>query len=427
MQHRKKTASIAIAAATALALTGCAAGESDGGGDAQVELEMVTLGSLGPALEKVVEQFESAHENITVAVEEMEGGQYFTVLPTQITSGQGPDLFLTFPGNGNSMATAVLGPNGYLADLSDLDYVGNLSPQLKDLASVDGKTYYVPGFGAALGAIYDQDAWTEAGLEPPTTFDEVLSLCGEAQDMDKVLFALGISSALQIQGTSYALVGSNVYASNPDFDEQLRGGETTFAGSGWEEALNKFLEMQSAGCFNEDPTGLSSDQAQNLLVQGEALAFIDVPQQVTTLNEKAGEERAWSLFALPGTDDPAETRLPVAPGIGYSAAADGDNVEAAKEFLDFFSQPDIQAQYAAANLTPAGDPYSPATGEPVNDVLSQIAEYQADGATSPYPDQWWPNPKVQQAHVTGVQELLVGTGSVEEILTAMDEAYNSDN
>ncbi|GAA2796928.1 hypothetical protein [Nonomuraea dietziae] len=49
------------------------------------------------------------------------------------------------------------------------------------------------------------------------------------------------------------------------------------------------------------------------------------------------------------------------------------------------------------------------------------------GRSTLYPDQGWPNPKVQQEHLTSIQELFNGTVDVPTVLTRMDEAFASAN
>ena len=38
-------------------------------------------------------------------------------------------------------------------------------------------------------------------------------------------------------------------------------------------------------------------------------------------------------------------------------------------------------------------------------------QYQKTGRRYPFPDQLWPNPKVQQAHLTGLQDIFSGKGT----------------
>jgi raffinose/stachyose/melibiose transport system substrate-binding protein len=40
-----------------------------------------------------------------------------------------------------------------------------------------------------------------------------------------------------------------------------------------------------------------------------------------------------------------------------------------------------------------------------------------------YPDQSWPNAKVQQEHLTSIQELFNGTVDVPTVLSRMDKAF----
>jgi raffinose/stachyose/melibiose transport system substrate-binding protein len=35
----------------------------------------------------------------------------------------------------------------------------------------------------------------------------------------------------------------------------------------------------------------------------------------------------------------------------------------------------------------------------------------------------WPNARVQQVHLAGIQELLAGTAGIADVLARMDEAY----
>jgi raffinose/stachyose/melibiose transport system substrate-binding protein len=41
----------------------------------------------------------------------------------------------------------------------------------------------------------------------------------------------------------------------------------------------------------------------------------------------------------------------------------------------------------------------------------------------PFPDQLWPNPNVQNVHLTGVQDMFSGKAKPADVLAKMDEAY----
>ena len=57
--------------------------------------------------------------------------------------------------------------------------------------------------------------------------------------------------------------------------------------------------------------------------------------------------------------------------------------------------------------------------------LENIVSYMDKGLVSTFPDQGWPNAKVQAAHLTGAQEILGGKASVADMLTKMQTEFNS--
>ena len=70
---------------------------------------------------------------------------------------------------------------GFLEPLDDLiaategyDYNDYAAP-LRDIATVDGKVYGIPFYNYGLGLIYRKDLYQAAGLQPPTTLDELVS------------------------------------------------------------------------------------------------------------------------------------------------------------------------------------------------------------------------------------------------------------
>jgi raffinose/stachyose/melibiose transport system substrate-binding protein len=57
--------------------------------------------------------------------------------------------------------------------------------------------------------------------------------------------------------------------------------------------------------------------------------------------------------------------------------------------------------------------------------LATFVTYLKAGKTVPFMDQLWPNPKVQDAHLTGLQDVFAGKSSVADVLAAMDKAYRA--
>lgn len=61
-----------------------------------------------------------------------------------------------------------------IAATDGYDYNDYAAP-LRDIATVDGKTYGIPFYNYGLGLIYRKDLYQAAGLQPPTTLDELVT------------------------------------------------------------------------------------------------------------------------------------------------------------------------------------------------------------------------------------------------------------
>lgn len=69
-------------------------------------------------------------------------------------------------------------------------------------------------------------------------------------------------------------------------------------------------------------------------------------------------------------------------------------------------------------------PASPSEDFEADAVLAPIAGFQESGNDRPFPDVAWPNPKVQQEHLTGIQELFNGSITVDVLLERMQTAFD---
>ena len=203
-------------------------------------------------------------------------------------------------GGGNPGAIDVLQEAGYLLDLSDREWVPSIDPGTAETMQIDGRTYGLPSKLDAIGTIYNTATLDELGLEVPTTYTELLGYCQDVRDAGKVAFALGIQTDWVTQLAAYALTASSVYGDAPDFDQQLTDGSATFAGSGWADALQQYLEMRDAGCFNEDPLGTDVTASYDLVNSGEAVGVVQVLASFAQIASTAPEDTEFGFFPLPG-------------------------------------------------------------------------------------------------------------------------------
>lgn len=420
MSMKRKTSSLAAITVAAVVLSGCTTAPAEESPDGEGVLTIFTQPIARDAFEQIVADFEAANTGIEVQLNFAETDSMISTLRTQLSAGTAPDVFAAWPGNGTPASMEVLVPGGYLADLSEMEFSSQLPSGVDPVSQIDGKRYILPMTLGAIAAIYNEQAVAEANAQIPTTWSELLGFCAAARSAGKVGFALGAQDLWMTQLINYALTPTLVYRADPDFVAKMAAGQASFADSGWRTSFEKYLEMRDAGCFQESPLGTGYEQVKSLVVNGEALAVISVTPTLAALQNEAPAGTTFHTFAVPATDNAEETWMPVAVSGAYAINADAKNPVAARKFLDFLASPAAMASFAAA----AGGLPTIADGTAeVDPGLQVVVDYLEAGKASPYPDQQWPNAKVQAAHFEGVQKALGDQDSIDNVLKAMDLAY----
>ncbi|HLL64917.1 MAG TPA: extracellular solute-binding protein [Micromonosporaceae bacterium] len=372
------------------------------------------------AMEAVIAAFKKQNPNDTVKGEYLDTEPMQAAIRTQLAAGNAWDVMFVWPGNGNPGALQVLQPNGYLTDLSDQSWAGQIPEGLKSVTQVDGKTFLLPMAFSGVGAIYNETALQAIGATPPKTWTELLAFCDTAKAKGKVAFALGNQTNWVTQLVNYALVPTTVYAKNPDFDQQMQAGTAKFVGSGWETAMNKYLEMNARGCFQANPVGTSVDAATTQAAQGQAVGIVQGTFQLAALQKSAPAGTNFVMTALPATDNPAEFLMAGAAGASFGVNTKTKNKELAMKFLNFMAQPETMNLWATTGGSLPAFPNDKFTASP---TLAEFIKYQKDGKTVPFMDQRWPSSKVQAVHLTGVQDMFAGKAKPTDVLAQMDAEY----
>ncbi|NGO07815.1 extracellular solute-binding protein [Streptomyces sp. HC44] len=421
MKTRTTALIAATTAATLLAsLAACSGGTKAGSGDGGSKT--LTLASVDQgSIEDVVKAFEKANPGIKVRYTTSGADQYQQQIRTQLSSGTAPDVMSVWPGNGNPGATYVLAEPGYLRDLSDQPWAAKLPEAIKSVAQYQGKTYNAVFGQNGIGAVYNQQALDKAGLTPPDTWTKLLAFCRAAKAKGTPAFALGNQDNWVTQLVLYALVATTVYGPDRDFDQKMQAGQATFAQSPWTAALDKYLTMEKTGCFQKNPLGTNYETSQQLAATGKTLGIVQGNWVIALLQQK-NPKGTFTLKALPATDDPSETIVPAAAGAGYGINAKAKNEELALKFVNFVMSPEGMNLFVKKQ---GGLPSLPDTGHEVDPSLTELSTFITADRTVPFMDQRWPNAKVQQTMLSGLQEIFSGQSTPEKLLEEMDADYRA--
>jgi raffinose/stachyose/melibiose transport system substrate-binding protein len=414
----RRFAAVAAALTAVTLAAACSSGtnaNSGDGGNKTLTLASVDQGSI----EDVVKAFEAANPGVKVNLTTAGADQYQQQIRTQLSSGTAPDVMTVWPGNGNPGATYVLAKPGYLLDLSDQPWAGKLPDAFKTVAQYQGKTYNALFGLNGIGAVYNDDALKKSGLTAPTTWTQLLKFCGDAAGKGTPAFALGIQDNWVTQLVLYALAATTVFGADKEFDAKLQSGQATFSNSQWTTAMAKYQDMAKAGCFQKNPLGTSYEASQTLAATGKTLGIVQGNWVIGLLKGK-NPSGTFTMKVLPATDDPATFLMPAAAGAGYGVNAKAKNKDLALKFITYVMSP---AGMKLFNQKQGSLPTLPDAGTTVDPGLSELTTFVKDNRTVPFMDQLWPNAKVQQTMLSGLQEVFSNQATAADVLRDMDAEY----
>ncbi|NMO56836.1 extracellular solute-binding protein [Actinoplanes sp. TBRC 11911] len=400
----------------ALLLTGCS-NSSGSDNSSSNTITFYASTDYKDAYDALINDFRTANPGVTVNATYAKTDDIQSTQPTQLQSGGGADVLSVQPGQGgNTISEATLAKAGYLVDLSDRAWASKIPASLKSVTDYDNKTYMFPGVLQPLGAFYNTQAVQGAGLKIPTTWAQVLSFCRDAQAKGKVAFSLGLSDTWVTQLVPYALAPTLVYAQNPNWNADLTAGKATFPDSAWKTVEQQYLDMKNANCFTNDPNGVSFDNTLPPVAKGQALAIVQVGGVFGNLQQQ-NTAVTYDLQPLPATDDPNATAIAASPGVGLGVNAKSKNKELALRFVDFVAQDTNINKFATTlgGVVPA----IPNSAFTVSPVLKTFNELVTASKVSAFPDTGWPNARIQNAHLVGIQNMFLGKKTPAQVLQDM--------
>ncbi|GAB3652259.1 ABC transporter substrate-binding protein [Glycomyces tarimensis] len=175
MKPSRIIAATAAAAVTALGVTACSESEDDDGvTDITVAIDAGLEQGAIDAFNERVAQFEDAHPDIDVEVQEYTWTA--TTFTAQLAGGTLPDVFTVPFTDGRGLIE-----RGQIADISaltaELPYIDDFNPEVAAAGSdADGDMWAVPWSAYGQGLHYNRTLFEAAGLdpdEPPSTWAEV--------------------------------------------------------------------------------------------------------------------------------------------------------------------------------------------------------------------------------------------------------------
>ena len=349
------------------------------------------------AFDAYVDAFRAAHPEVTVVVNEFEHEAYKTAIRNFLTA-EAPDVAIWFAGN--RMKFFV--DQGLFADVSDVwssAGLNDLMASSKGSLTVDGKQYGVPWGYYQWGVYYRKDIFDNLGLNVPRDWEEFKWVCAMLKNNDIVPITIGTKYLWTAGGWfDYLNLRINGYEHHMD----LTAGKISYEDASLDAVFDAWRELIDAGYFLEDHASYSWQDAQAPQINGEAAMYLIGNFYVPTL-ESAGVVDKMDYFQFPiivegvpiSEDAPTDT---------MHIPSGAKNVEDAKKFLAFMSNPE-----AATNWARMGGMLSPnnKAAKPEDRFQQMGAKVLAEAANIAQFYDRDANPDMAKAGMEGFQEFMV--------------------
>lgn len=205
-----------------------------------------------------IEEFEKENPGVEIKLETYEGESYKTKLKSSVAANELPDIFMTW-GAGWSQSFV---DSGKLLDLTKYyeDYKTELPEKFMNYATYNNKVYGTPFMAATSLMFYNKDMFEKQGVEVPTTYEELISVCQKFIDSGITPMAVSAKEAWVIAMVQDALA---LKTAGPDkVQNALTKNGQSYDDEDFLLAAERFRELIDMGVFSEGATGLSMDEAQ---------------------------------------------------------------------------------------------------------------------------------------------------------------------
>ena len=295
-------------------------------------------------------EFNKIHPDVTVKFERQEWTGIVEKLTTSLSSSDSPDVveFGNTQAQAFEAAGAVVDLTPHAADLGGDD----LLQSLKEAGTYDGKLYAVPYYAGARIMIYRKDLFEAAGVEIPTTLDEMVAAGVALQEANADVPNF---SGIYLPGRNWYAVLSFLWANGGDIATQENGqwvGQLDSAGSiaGLEYFKTLFDTANGAPADGDDANdyiAFCNGEVGMMPAPGWK------PGQIINPDDGCPDMEAnIGVFAMPGMTA-GDTAPVFLGGSNLGIPTKSEHQDLALDLLKIMVSPEYQRQFAASGTIPA--------------------------------------------------------------------------
>ncbi len=290
--------------------------------------------------------FEESHPGVTVDVSVVSADDLATVTQTRLSANDIDviDMFgfanpvQPYMGGATPPAWQTLIDAGLLLDITDEPWVANYDePSIEQAGSFDGRVYSVNLGRTVYGGMFvNNDLLAEVGVDIPTTWSELVSVCEAVKAAGNECMTTGGADGWPVFVGAYGLLGS-LYPDQAGLVEGLYTGTVKWDDESTLELWSRY-QTYAQDMLESGVTGLGHDAATFRYAAGDVAFLPTGAWQAPNLEGEADFD--WTYVPFPGSDNAADNQYLFGKyDQGWSIAANSPNVELAKEYVGAFSDP----------------------------------------------------------------------------------------
>ena len=348
---------LAAASVPVLLLAACSGGGGGGGSassDGDVTLtywasnQGTSLDNDKEVLTPVLEQF-TEETGIDVDLEVIGWSDLQTRIQTAVTSGQAPDVVNI----GNTWAVSLQATGAFLPlDDAAMDAIGGADKFVDTALETGGapgtEPTSVPLYGLAYGLYYNKAMFEAAGLQPPTTWEEMVSAAQTLTDPATGVYGMALAAGSYTENNHFAFINATQNGAEL-FDAD---GNPTFTEDGVVDGIVRYLDlMQEQDVVN--PANAQYDNASLAVADfatGKAAMILNQNNANATIESNGMAPDAYGVVPFPAPADAESDVASHVAGINISVFGNTEHPDEALRFVEYMTSEDVQ--------TTLGKPFS---------------------------------------------------------------------
>ncbi len=297
-----------------------------------------------PGLQQIVDEW-SAQSGVKATIQVVDWNSYWTLLEAGATGGELPDVFWM-----HSNVAQMYMENDMLLDLTDrisasdkID-LGNYYEGIVKLYQSEGKQYAIPKDIDTIALWYNKTIFDEMGVAYPDetwTWNDFADAAAKLTNEEHWGYAIQPGNNQEgFYNTIYSMGGSVISE-----DKKTSG----FDDPNTIKAMTLFTDMIAAGSCPDLAT-VSETAPNELLCAGKVAMSINGSWMLAGYRDNEYAAANCDVAVLPYTNDPSD-RVSIYNGLGWAAAANGKNLDAAWSLIEHLTSKEGQLKQAELGVT----------------------------------------------------------------------------